>query len=390
MPAQPTMRIVGPVTKQTTEAEAKVIEADESFLRSIEEGNLKAVEGAKRKKADLDIADQSKSGAVHKAIRAKDDNQVLKYLISSGAYVEFMDRDGARPIMIAIRADNVAAVELLVDLKDAKGQRVVDLKQTVTSSGNSLLHEAAWYDRTDCARILLETGEFNKDDDLAKVNQAGQTVMHLASFQAAPPFLQLLVAYGGDVNAPCSSGGRYVAQTPTQLASTMGKKENAKCIGELQMAINSIRFATRMKARRLGNAKGVRDPTPALALDKKTPVLHMKLDYDLKLFTADLEKSFLVKLAQQATLPPEELQVLSKTAGSVILEIALNGPNANAGLEKIRTKSLEELSEALGYKVVARFVAPPGAKPSPRSTPDYAASPRGGSSRPSGRSKSHE
>ena len=254
---------------------------------------------------------------------------------------------------------------MLLALKNANGSRVVDLKQTIALTGNTLLHECAWYDRTDCARTILATGAFTKEDLNTAVNKAGQTVMHVACFQAAPPFIQLLTEYGGDIDAPCSNGGRFVARTPQQLAESLGKPANAAYLKELKVAITAIRFAARMRRRRQAQRKA-------------NTCLQLTLDFDFKMFTTDVEDALIVKLAKKASVKPEECIVLSKTAGSVILEIAITASNSDDALAKINRTSLESLSEALELTVLSRSVGPPGeanAKKTRRSTPDYKASP---------------
>ena len=121
---------------------------------------------------------------------------------------------------------------------------------------------------------------------------------------------------------------------------------------------------------------------PPAGAGEQPSVLHMRIDYDLKLFTADLEKSFIAKLAKHVECLPHEIVVLSKTAGSVIFEIELKpaaaGNKSSAqlaakALAKIETSSIDDLSAALGYTVMERSV---GARSdqfgkSPRATPDY-------------------
>jgi len=366
------------VLENPTAKEQERAEQDEAFLKDIQDKNVTAIKDCGRKNSDLNIVDKFGSTAVHHAARCEGDNIViLEHLIKNGAYVEHEDRDGARPIAHAIRWDNIAAVEMLLGLKNKDGSRVVDLKQKIHSSAHSLLHEAAWYDRAEVCELLFKTGAFTKDD-LALENKSGQSVMHVAVIRARPEFLELLVANGGDVDAPCNANGRFLSVSPAQLATNLGKPANAKLLGEMSVAIQSIRFATKMKAKR----KAAHNNPAA-----QPSVLHMKLDYDLKLFTADLENAFIAKLAKHADIPPSEVLVLCKTAGSVILELELRGANAPKALAKMETSGEEELSEVLGYKVVSRSVGPrsgsavggaeasdPSVK-SPRATPGYNPSP---------------
>ena len=80
-------------------------QSDEAFLKSIEAGNVDAVTSAKRQKGDMNIADEACCTTVHKAVRAPGDDEckILQYIVDGGAFIEWADRDGARPIMHAVR-----------------------------------------------------------------------------------------------------------------------------------------------------------------------------------------------------------------------------------------------------------------------------------------------
>lgn len=146
-----------------------------------------------------------------------------------------------------------------------------------------------------------------------------------------------------------------------QLATGMGKAANAKHIQDLSVALASIRFASRMRKR-----------SPLAP-----PVLKVKFEYDLKLFTADLEKSFLAQLATHAGLPaPEMLHVVSRTAGSVILEVEVRAPSAavaTAALAKVEGTPLDELTTVLGYPVLSCSVGPRATPTAAKGTPGYSA-----------------
>jgi hypothetical protein len=360
--ALPPFRVKSKVYVQVSDAEAKQMEADEAFLRAVENGNLDEVKLADRKGAENNVADERSISAVHKSMRHGTD--ILKHLSGNGAFVELPDVEGCRPVAYAIRFDNVGAIEHLLALKAEDGCGVVDLKQVITKTGNTLLHEAAWFDRPEAAKLLLATGAFTKEM-LEQSNLAGQTAMHVASFRATTDFLQLLAESGASVETATSSK-RHMKETPMQLATALGKDANAKYIQDLAVAIQSIRFASRMKRR--ANAKKPKSDTPksAVAPAEDAEVFNIRFEFDLKLFTADLEKSFIAKLAKHAEVEPEYLVVLSRTAGSVILQIEVRPPkDAEAGIEvpkrvlqKLRDSSKEDLTTALGYPVLDKSVGP--------------------------------
>lgn len=296
--------------------------------------------------------DDFRASAVHKATKHADLKLLTYLIIDNNAITQFLDRDGARPIVYAIRFDNPSAVKFLIGLRNEDGTRKVDLLQTVAKTGNTLMHEAAWYGRTECAQVLLDTGCFTAAD-LGKVNGKGQTAMHVAAFRATESFIQLLVEHGASVEQK-TCDPRQITRDPIQIAISMGKEANAKFMQDLTVAVAAIRFATRMMKKR-ANAK--RSPklmvTPvAHATSHDDAVFCIRFDFELQLFTADLEKSFLVQLAKHAGVEPSEVHVLSRIAGSVVLEIELRGANAAAGMATLGGSSVEELSAVLGYVVL--------------------------------------
>lgn len=337
------MRILTKAFTTVSAAEQKRIDDDECFLKSVDENKLTALLEEGRAGADLNVADDFRTSAVHKATRHAD-IKILTHLVEGKAMTEFPDKDGARPIAAAIRFDNPKAVELFLGLRNADGTRQVDLLQVVTKSGNTLLHEAAWYDRQDCAKLLLETGAF-KAADIDKPNKHGQTAMHVAAFRATEPFLQLLVSHGASVEQK-TSNPRQIKRDSMEIAMHMGKDANAKYLQDLAVALASIRFAAKMKKKafakkppkpaaakvavpateraKLAAEEAADKPTAAPRLAEAPPaavvskpsavepagvaqaaeeeerVFHIRFEYDLKLFTADLEKSFLAQLAKCA------------------------------------------------------------------------------------------
>ena len=376
----PTLRAKPKVFVQVSEEQLKQFADDEAFLKSIDEGNAEVVLASGRKGSDLNVADEFRTSASHKAMRNNPDGSILKYLIDNDAYLEFPDRDGIRPISHAIRFDNVAAVKTLLALKKEDGSKVVDVLHIVEKTKQSLLHEAAWFDRPECAKLLLETGLMDREF-VNLANGTGQTAMHLASFRSTPEFIQLLVEFGADSDA-VTVNPRQPKKKAMDIANVMGKPANAKFLQDLSVAIASIRFASRMKKRKNANKPKVvpkEEPTEAPkaeaakaeAKPDPTAVLHMRFDFDFKLFTADLEKAFIVQLAKHAGVEAEQVYVLSRTAGSVVLELEFRAPNAAEAMGKVERSSLEDLTTALGYPILSRSVGPLAKVGTPRSTPGF-------------------
>lgn len=158
----PTLR-VKPKLAHAVSPEQEALElADEQLLKSIEAGDVAAVEGSDRSGADVNIADESQDTAVHKAARC-DDLRVIKFLLSRGAHPAFLDNEGNQPAAVAIKFNNAGALHELLKVTGEDGQRVVDPLHVNPKTGNTLMHEAAWFGRDDCLKILLNTGAFTKD-----------------------------------------------------------------------------------------------------------------------------------------------------------------------------------------------------------------------------------
>lgn len=337
--------------------EKDAVERDVAVIRDVEEGNVEAVLTHLQRRVEINLCDEFGTTLVHKATCPTipdRGNAMLKRLLELGVSVDLEDRDGASPIVYAIRAGNTDAVRLLLECKRPSGEYMVDLQQTIGKNGNGLMHEAAWNGRTEEAELLFGTGAFTRAE-LDKPNAAGQSVMHVASFQADGPFIDLLVRHGAQVDAPCDNNGRNPRRTPAQIAAVTGKPANAKFLNELSAALHTLRFAAKLRRKRAS----------------PSPTLHMRFEYDLNMFTADLEKAFIARLAKYAHVAPEEVLVLSRSAGSVILELELRSSvgGSAAAMAKataaIERAPLAELSEALGYEMLDCAVGPRSAAAAP-------------------------
>ena len=85
--------------------------------------------------------DDFRASAVHKATKHADLKLLTYLIIDNNAITQFLDRDGARPIVYAIRFDNPSAVKFLIGLRNEDGTRKVDLLQTVPKTAHQLMQE---------------------------------------------------------------------------------------------------------------------------------------------------------------------------------------------------------------------------------------------------------
>ena len=371
----PPCRVKTKTFVQLSDAEQAVIEQDTAFLKAVEANNVEAVLKSERKDAaDLNVADEMKSSAVHKASRLPD-TRILDFLIENGACLLYTDAEGAQPVSLAIKYDNVHAMGKLLDAKAESGEYLVDLAQVSEASGDTLFHTAAWYDRLDCASLLIKTHEARGVPlNLSVPNKQGQTAVHVASFRSGVNFLSLLASVGGSLDA-LTSNPRHLKETPIDAALSMGKTENAQHLKDLQVAIRALRFAVKMRARRnraaeAKRAKAAAETTAAAEkVDKAAEqaaggeappsVLTLRFEGTLELFTADLEKAFIARLAKHAGVAEEALVVLSKTAGSVVLDVevvAASPADVARAIATVDGASLDELSAALDVKMLSKSV----------------------------------
>ena len=225
MMTPPPCRAPSKTFQQLTVEQEASLKADELFLRSVEEGNLEEVR-RRTLSADLNVADERKQSAVHKAVLVAESVKVLAHLIENGAYLEYEDSQGYRPVALAIRFDNQEALKLLLAAKNEAGDFKVDFTQTNRQNGHTLLHEAAWFDRSECAALLLATGAFA--GKLEAFNLKGQTAMHVAGFRATRALLQLLVEHGAQSEA-ATTNPRTLKETPMQIVRGARGTRRAAC-----------------------------------------------------------------------------------------------------------------------------------------------------------------
>ena len=255
----PACRVKASSAETLKGAEAVAADQDFKFLKDIEDGDESFSSRSpwdRRRGDDLNTADAQGATAVHHAMK-HDAEKFLKPLIEKGAFVEFPDRDGARPIAWAIRENNVPAVKMLLELKDRTSRPIVERSQTVTKPNqNTLLHEAAWYDRGEIVELLLadqkEDGKRAFEDQLELYNKVGMTPLHVASLRSGPAVCDMLIKAGANMNAT-TSNPRVVAESAMDIAITDGKTATVDLLKSLSVTTTSVIFAARMKKK--GEAK---------------------------------------------------------------------------------------------------------------------------------------
>jgi ankyrin repeat protein len=115
--------------------------------------------------------------------------------------------DTPPPIVAAVKANDIAAVQLLV-------KRRVDVN-TPEADGTTALHWAARADNVEMARMLMRAG-----GDAKRADRYGITPLHLAAVNGSAPVIKLLVEAGADVNAVLPEG-----ETILMTAARTGRPE---------------------------------------------------------------------------------------------------------------------------------------------------------------------
>jgi ankyrin repeat protein len=144
---------------------------------------------------------------------------IVKYLISKGANVNFRTRDfGRTPLMMAVSRGFDDVVEIL--LKAGADPKVRD------HTGDTAFALAALEGQYEIAEVLLKAGEdVNGSDD------SGNTWLTSCGTTGNPTCMRWLVAHGADVNKV--SGLQYGGSTALTSAAMVGNAESVRTLLEL-------------------------------------------------------------------------------------------------------------------------------------------------------------
>ena len=288
-----------PGNAQVALSEEKQAEAtaDKQFLAAINDGDISTVTSAMRKGQEVNIGDESGNSSCHFAVKVAD-MKLLKALVENGAYVDYANDIGHRPINACFDRQEMAKdhMEWLLSLKDANDYPVIDVKTTNPRSGNTLLMDACWVGNLQAVRSLLKTGAFDDKALIEHTNKQGQTAMQcvrhansqsnpvrrpmvclfyflrtpcsneparvrvclrsIAACRGSEEVVQVLTEAGADPNAVEKNCRRLSKETPEQIATASGHTETAKYLRSLQVATDAVKFGARMKMKVKNNAAG--------------------------------------------------------------------------------------------------------------------------------------
>jgi len=139
-----------------------------------------------------------------------------------------------------MRMDRVKSVKLLLATEK------VDLTYSNPYTGYNLLHDAAWSGHLGVGQLILETNAFK--ERMEEIDKKGRTALHMASFRATAAFCKMLCDYGSIPDAK-EKTTKWISQDPATMAERMGKPEAAQMLRELTVALNAVKFASKMKVK---------------------------------------------------------------------------------------------------------------------------------------------
>ena len=246
-----------------SDADKAIEDADQEFLKLIAANDFEGAKMCLDAGQDPNVGNENGESAVHLAVMSATDVRLLELLIARGAYVDFDDNYFKRPIQTCIETCNDEGdkpgseiFKLLQNVKGSSGKPVIDLTRKHPKNQNTLLHTAAWYGNVALGQLLLDTKLF--DDNLEDLNKEGQTALHVASFRSPKAMVQALIDAGSNPQAKEKNSRRLSKETPVMMASSMGKIETVKYLKDLETAVDSIKFYTKLKAKKNNPLAGMK------------------------------------------------------------------------------------------------------------------------------------
>lgn len=211
-------------------------------------------------KQKINVADENGFSTAHAVMKASIEAiankkmtadacvKFLLELVKKGCFVDYSDKDGKRPLNLAMDGSEHGEmlVQTLLDLRDQAGERVIELTKTRPNDGHNLLHDAAWSGNTEAMRMLLDTKAFTKEI-IEQPNKQGQRVLHVAAFRAPKACVKLLTEHGADHQAVERNSRRLSRDTAEVMAERMGRRDSAEFLSSLGVTLNAVKFASKIK-----------------------------------------------------------------------------------------------------------------------------------------------
>ena len=217
------------------------------FIAAVKEGDTGPVSTLLDEIKTPNVADDTGQTALWFAVDTKN-LKMVEFLLERGAYCDYEDNAGSRPIVRAIELGD-DALPIMKKLLDQKGEgKEVRLHAKQKATGNTLLHRAAWVGWPTMMAELLATGGYT--GKLEEMNLQGQTAMHVAAMRSPKAIVQMLKEAGASVTAHEKNGRRLSKETPADIAEAMGRRDNAEYLLSLGGAMNAIKFGAKMRALR--------------------------------------------------------------------------------------------------------------------------------------------
>ncbi len=166
--------------------------------------------------ADANLSNVATRYPIHYAAETGNAD-IISQLVGAGADVNCTDKEGVTPLMLLARNGKTdAALKYLafdgvdISLKDNNNNKAIDyatsagLRELVKAlsqndgehtdaNGNTTLHHACWNEQTEVVKVLIE-----KDADVNKINDDGETPLFLAVRRANLVIVEKLLAAGAE------------------------------------------------------------------------------------------------------------------------------------------------------------------------------------------------
>ena len=187
------------------------VQAAEPVTRVVDaarEGNPAAVRTLVKQRADVNVAEQDGTTALHWAARAGDAS-LVDLLLRSGAKASATNRYGVTPLSIAAINGDAAIIERLL-------KAGADANAAVTD-GESVLMLASRTGKVDAIKTLVAHGA----NVNAKETRMGETPLMWAAAENNGPAVRILVELGADINAR-SATVKYPEQKPFDPSNYVG------------------------------------------------------------------------------------------------------------------------------------------------------------------------